>query len=201
MYGDYFAQKKLEDFKKEPSEMNKQVASLLLINSFVSGQQNVLSGSTPFTLAANSIGGVVSGWLTGIFNKSLERATNGVVSTYLDINSSFDLASTAALLQANVRTGVQLLLNNRLVILIGGNIDFNTPYALIANKSLVSPDITIEYMLTKDGRWRAVGFNRTSIVATDLTGTQRNKTGLKLSYRKDFDKKRNKKPVINTKPN
>ncbi|MGF2412846.1 MAG: translocation/assembly module TamB domain-containing protein, partial [Ferruginibacter sp.] len=45
LYGDYFAQKKLEDFKKESSEMNKQVASLLLINSFVSGQQNVLSGS------------------------------------------------------------------------------------------------------------------------------------------------------------
>jgi hypothetical protein len=43
-------------------------------------------------------------------------------------------------------------------------------------------------MLTKDGRWRAVAFNRTSIVQTDLTGTQRNKTGVKISYRKDFDK-------------
>jgi hypothetical protein len=201
LYGDFFALNKLETLKKDSSEMNKQVASLLLINSFVSSDQNVLSGSTPFTLAANTIGGVVSGWLTGIFNKGLERATKGVVSTYLDINSSFDLASTAALLQANVRTGVQLLLNNRLVVLIGGNIDFNNPYALIANKSLISPDITIEYMLTKDGRWRAVGFNRTSIVATDLTGLQRNKTGVKLSYRKDFDKKRQKKPKISTKLN
>ncbi len=186
--GDYFAQNKLEGYRKEPSEMNKQVASLLLINSFISGQQNVLSGSVPFTLAANTIGGVVSGWLTGIFNKSLEKATKGVVSTYLDINSSFDLQSTAALLQANVKTGLKLLLNNRLVILIGGNIDINNPNALFVNKSLITPDITIEYMLTKDGRWRAVVFNRTSIVAIDLTGTQRNKTGAKISYRKDFDK-------------
>jgi hypothetical protein len=130
----------------------------------------------------------MSGWLTGIFNKGLEKATKGIVSTYLDINSSFDLQSSVALLQANVRTGVQLLLNNRLVVLIGGNIDINNPYALLTNKSLVTPDISIEYMLTKDGRWRAVAFNRTSIVQTDLTGTQRNKTGVKISYRKDFDK-------------
>ena len=186
--GDYFVQNKLDGFRKEPSEMNKQVASLLLINSFISGQQNVLSGNTPFTLAANSIGGVVSGWLTGIFNKGLEKATNGVASVYLDFNSSFDLQSTAALLQANVKTGLRLLLNNRLVVLIGGNIDINNPNVLLANKSLVSPDITIEYMLTKDGRWRAVGFNRSSIVATDLTGSQRNKTGVKITYRKDYDK-------------
>ena len=44
-------------------------------------------------------------------------------------------------------------------------------------------------MLTKDRRWRAIGFNRSSIVATDLTGTQRNKTGVKISYRKEFDKR------------
>jgi hypothetical protein len=188
LHGDFFAEKKLEDYRKDSSEMNKQVASLLLINSFIAGE-NALSGSTPFNLAANTIGGVVSGWLTGIFNKSLERATNGIVSTYLDINSSFDLQSTAALLQANVKTGLQFLLNKRLVILLGGNIDFNNPYALIANKSLISPDITIEYMLTKDGRWRAIAFNRTSIVVTDLTGVQRNKSGIKLSYRKEFDKK------------
>ena len=73
------------------------------------------------------------------------------------------------------------------MILIGGNIDYNNPYATIANKSLVTPDITIEYTLTKDGRWKAVGFNRTSIVATDLSGVQRNRSGIKLTYRKDFD--------------
>jgi hypothetical protein len=189
LYGDYIAEKKLADFRKDSSEMNKQVASLLLINTFITGQQSVLSGSTPFNLAANTIGGVVSGWLTGIFNRGLERATNGIVSTYLDINSSIDLQNTAALLQANVRTGLQFLLNNRLVVLLGGNIDFNNPYALIANRSVITPDITIEYLLTKDGRWRAIAFNRTSIVATDLTGIQRNKSGVKISYRKDFVKR------------
>ena len=187
--GDFYAEKKLADFKNDKNEQLKQVASLLLINSFIYGKENVLTGSTPFTIAANTIGGVVSGWLTGIFNKGLEKATKGIVSTYFDINAGFDLQSSAALLQANVKTGLQFLLNNRLVVLLGGNIDFNnSAYTQLTNKSLITPDITIEYMLTKDGRWRAIGFNRSSILAADL-GSQRNKTGVKISYRKEFDKR------------
>ena len=159
----------------------------MLVNQFISDNQQFITGGNTIAIVANTIGGVVSGWLTGIFNKELEKATKGVLTTYLDINSSLDLQNKAALLQANVNAGLKISLNNRLVILLGGNIDYNNPYAQVANKSLVTPDITIEYTLTKDGRWKAVGFNRTSIVASDLTGIQRNKSGIKLSYRKDFD--------------
>ena len=188
LYDDFIARKKLEDYKTDKNEMLKQVASLLLVNQFMTDNQKFLSGGSTISLATNTIGGVVSGWLTSLFNKELEKATKGIVSTYLDINSSVDLRNKAALLQANVNAGLKILLNNRLVILIGGNIDYNNPYAQIGNnKSLVTPDITIEYTLTKDGRWKAVGFNRTSIVSTDLTGIQRNKSGVKLTYHKDFD--------------
>jgi hypothetical protein len=187
LYDDFIARNKLERFKTDKNEMLKQVASLLLVNQFMTDDQQFLTGGNTIAIAANTIGGVVSGWLTGIFNKELEKATRGIVSTYLDINSSVDLQNKAALLQAKVNGGLKILLNNRLVILIGGNIDYNNPYAQVANKSLVTPDITIEYTLTKDGRWKAVGFNRTSIVATDLTGIQRNKSGVKLTYHKDFD--------------
>jgi len=186
---DFVAVRKLENYKTDKNEMLKQVASLLLVNAFITDQRYLgssgIMGKATNTLT-NTIGGVVSNWLTGIFNKELEKATKGVLSTYLDINSSLDLQNKAALLQANVNAGLKILLNNRLVILIGGNIDYNNPYAL-SNKSLVTPDITIEYTLTKDGRWKAIGFNRTSIVATDISGTQRNRSGLKLTYRKDFD--------------
>ena len=49
---------------------------------------------------------------------------------------------------------------------------------------LVTPDITVEWILTKNGSVRLVGFNRTNY---DLVG-QRNRTGLSLAYRKGFDK-------------
>ena len=50
---------------------------------------------------------------------------------------------------------------------------------------MLTPDINIEWSLNNDGSLKVIGFNRTSI---DLTQGQRNRSGIKLSYRKDFDK-------------
>lgn len=182
---DFFTIKKLEDIKSDNNEIYKQVASLLLVNSFITTDQSFLTGGNTIALATNTIGGVISGWLANLFNKELEKATNGVLSTYFDINSSVDLQNRAALLQANVSAGLKILLSNRLVVLVGGNLDYNNPYAQLARKGLLTPDINIEWILNKDGSLRVVGFNRTSV---DLTYGQRNRSGVKLSYRKDFDK-------------
>ena len=71
-------------------------------------------------------------------------------------------------------------------MLIGGNLDYNNPSASqLARKGLITPDITIEWMLNKDGSLRVVGFNRTS---ADYTIGQRNRSGIQLSYRKDVDR-------------
>ena len=182
---DYITQKALVDLKNNKNEMNKQVASLLLFNTFISNNQNFLSGSNTISLATNTIGGVVSNMLTNLFNKQLEKATNGVLSTYFDINSSLDLQNKAALLQASVQAGLKISLSERLVVLVGGNIDYNNPYAQLARKGLITPDLSIEWLLNKDGSLKVVGFNRTSV---DLTLGQRNRSGVSLTFSKDFDK-------------
>jgi hypothetical protein len=183
---DYITVRRLADFKNDENVMNKQVASLLLFNSFISDQQNFLSQENTIALATNTIGGVISGWLTNIFNKELEKATKGVISPYIDINPTLNLQNAASQLQANVRAGLKILLSSRLNIIIGGNLDYNNPYTQIDRKGLFTPDITIEWLLNKDGSLRVVGFNRTSIL--DPTSGQRNRSGLQLSYRKDFNK-------------
>ena len=184
---DFFVQEKLDNIKKDENEMHKQVASLLIFNTFISADQNqgFITGGNTLGIATNTIGGIVSSWLTNLFNKELERATNGVVSTYFDINSSLDLQSKAALLQGNLNAGFKFVLSSRLVVLIGGNLDYNNPYAQLNKKGLLTPDINIEWTLNNDGSLKVVGFNRTSV---DLTQGQRNRSGIKLSYRKDFDK-------------
>jgi len=181
--GDPFIVKRLEDFENDQNEMNKQVASLLLFNAFISNGQNFITGENMIAQVTSSIGGVVSGWLTNIFNKELLKATNGVVSTYIDINPTVNLQLTE--LQASVRAGVKIFLSNRIYFLIGGNLDYNNPYTQLNKKGLLTPDIVIEWLLNKDGSVRVVGFNRTSV---DLTTGQRNRSGIQLSYRKDFNK-------------
>lgn len=182
--------KRLADFKNDENEMNKQVASLLLFNTFIIGNQNFLTeggGGSLFTSITSTIGGMISSLLTNFFNRELERATNGVLSTYIDINPTLDLQKSAAQLQANVRAGLKILFSNRLIMLVGGNLDYNnSTYAQqLDRRGLVTPDITIEWLINKDGTLRVVGFNRSSI---DFTLNQRNRSGLQLTYRKDVNK-------------
>ncbi|MFN8245234.1 MAG: translocation/assembly module TamB domain-containing protein [Ferruginibacter sp.] len=179
--------KRLAEFHNDKTELNKQVASLLLFNSFLLGDQNVIGSSNPISFATNTIGGILSSWLTNIFNKELEKATKGLLSTYLDIDPTLDLQKNAAQIQANIRAGLKLSLNKRLQLILGGNLDYNNPnYSQqLTRRGLITPDISLEYLLTKDGAFRVVGFNRTSI---DYTLNQLNRSGLQLSYRKDVNK-------------
>ena len=65
--------KRLAEFKNDENEMNKQVASLLLFNTFIIGNQNFLTQGNASTLITNTIGGMVSSLLTTFFNKELEK--------------------------------------------------------------------------------------------------------------------------------
>lgn len=181
---DFVAKKYLDDLRANPNEMNKQIVSVLLFNSFINDKQNFLSGSNVAGLATNTIGGIVSNLITNSLNRELQRATNGVLSTYVDINAGFgnDLQTQVAQLQANVKAGFKILLNSRLQILVGGSLDYNNPYAQLARRGLITPDISVEWLLNKDGTLRVVGFNRTS---TDLNLGQRNRSGVSLTYRKE----------------
>jgi hypothetical protein len=179
--------KRLAEFKNDENEMNKQVASLLLFNTFIIGNQNFLTQGNASSLITNTIGGMLSSLLTTFFNKELEKATKGILSTYIDINPTLDLQKSASTLQANIRAGLKILLNKRLVMLVGGNLDYNNPTYTqqLEKKGLLTPDITIEWAINKDGSLRVVGFNRSSI---DFTLNQRNRSGLQLSYRKDLNR-------------
>ena len=109
------------------------------------------------------------------------------MSTYIDINPTLDIQKNATQLQANIRAGLKILLSNRLNVLVGVNLDYNNPTYIqqLEKKGLITPDITIEWLINKDGSLRIVGFNRSSI---DFTLSQRNRSGIQLSYRKDINR-------------
>jgi hypothetical protein len=181
---DFYIVKRLADFKNDENEMNKQVASLLLFNQFVSQEQNFLSGGSTLSIATGTIGGVVSAWLTNLFNKELEKATKGFLSTYIDINPSLN-SQQANQLQANIRAGLKVRLFKNVLLLIGGNLDYNNPVTQLYSKGVITPDISLEWILNKDGSIRVVAFNRTTI---DFTTGQRRRSGVQLTYRKDVDR-------------
>ena len=181
---DYIVIQKLADFAQDANTMNKQVASLLLFGAFINEEQNFFSQQNTLGIATSTIGGLLSGWLTSTFSKELERATNGIVSTWVDINPTLDFQNAKNQLQANIRGGFKFTPGKRWVVLLGGNLDYNNPY-FASRKGLFTPDISVELLLRDDGSLRLVGFNKTGV---DFTSGQRNRTGVQLSYRKDVDK-------------
>ena len=190
---DFLILKKLEQFKQDENDLNKQVTSLLLFNSFINTNQGFITAGSGYNVISSTIGGVVSSAISGFFNKFLQQYIKNL-TVNIDVNSSYGSAYGGNDLQANVNklqaaaksNFVYTLMNGRLIITAGINLDYNNPYVTSTrnNNVLVTPDITAEWILTKDGKVRVVGFNRTNY---DLVG-QRNRTGISLAYRKEVDK-------------
>lgn len=185
---DFEITKGLSRFKEDENEMNKQVTSLLLFNSFINNERGILNANSGYSVIAGTIGGVVSNALSTSFNKLLQKILNSTYSFDVGLNSNFDLGNAVAKLQVAATPKVtKSFLNGRLVVSVGGSFDYNNPYLLNegkANNVLITPDFNLEWKITKDGRVRVVAFNRTN---SDLTG-QRNRTGLSISYRKEIDR-------------
>ena len=180
----------LKKFSKDENEQNRQVASLLLFNTFINDNNGGFGASTASFLSGTA-GQVISGFLnnqlTKVFQKLFKDPT---ITPYISFNSNYNLTSTELInaLEASGNFGfTKSYVNGRLIVSLGGNIDYNNPYILQARNTnvLLTPDITVEYLLSKDGKLRIVGFNRTIV---DATLGQRNRTGLRLSYSRDFDK-------------
>jgi hypothetical protein len=187
---DYLVLKRLAQFREDKNDLNKQVTSLLIFNTFISasgGSQGLITAGSGINILSNTIGGVVSNAISGFFNKLLSKYIKNLTVS-IDVNSSVtgDLQTNVEKLQTAAKSNfVYTLYNGRLIISAGLNLDYNNPYTTANRNSnlLVTPDITFEWLLTKDGRVRIVGFNRTNF---DLV-SQRNRTGISLSYRKEAD--------------
>jgi len=159
---------------------------LLLLNTFVTGNESFLTGDNTIGIAANTIGQVLSNALSTTFSKFLQKALNdNTISTYFDVSPTLDLKNSVSQLQGAAKFGItKSYLNGKLIISLGGNLDYNNPYLTNSNL-LLTPDFTAEWLLSKDGKVRIVGFRRTNI---DYTFGQRNRQGLSLTYKTDFDR-------------
>jgi hypothetical protein len=191
--------------ERDDNEIIKQVSFLIVFNSFAPVGFNNSNNNSAYTVTAIGIN-TISQLLTKEINKSitqlLHKAT-GDNSLHFDIGSSvynsgnlLDPTGSGIAINANKldRTRVNLKLgrsfnNDKIIVNVGGDLDFNVQNTnTIRNSDLQwLPDVNIEFVLTKDRKLRAILFNRNSL---DINGSalgKRNRQGVSISYRKDFD--------------
>lgn len=183
-------------YQGDQKELTNTVTSLLLFNSFISSDQSLLSGNNTGNFVTGTVGQLLSAKLSSSLNEWLQKLLNShSVNLYTNINTSdfnFQKGANQRELQNIGNFGVKTnFLNNKFLLKVGGNVDYRAGQAVTnANNAnfLFTPDVSFEYLITPDGRLRVIGFNRSDADLGDIAGvTRRNRTGVQLSYTKDFD--------------
>lgn len=177
---------KLSILNENPSELNKQVFALLVLGRFV--QENpLLSGSSDDASAV--VRATVSKFLTAELNKWSSRMVTGVEINF-DVLSYDDYQSNKAVGRTQLDIGLKKqLFDERLSVQIGGVVDVEGAKAKQNSLSDITSDVSVEYELTKDGRYRLVGFTHNQYEGA-IEG-QIIETGVGIIFVRDFDKWKN----------
>lgn len=192
----------IRKIESDENEILKQVTYLIVFSSFAPYGEGITGNgalSNNFTsLGVNTISQKITSEINKVFSNLLYQIT-GDKSISFDLNSSvysssslFGSSNNATRLdrtQVNFKIGKSLL-NNKVIISFGGDLDFNLGAAAQSGNFQWLPDLTIEVILSPDRKLRAIIFNRNTL---DIAGGanalgRRNRQGISISYKKDFEK-------------
>ncbi|MBA3971688.1 MAG: translocation/assembly module TamB, partial [Bacteroidetes bacterium] len=173
---------KLNLLNEDPSALNKQVFALLVLGRFV--QEDPLQTETNAATAA--VRTTVGKFLSAQLNQLSSKVAPGVELNF-DIQSSDDYQAGTESGRTQVEIGLKKqLFNERLEVQIGGNVDVEGEKAKQNSASDITSDVTLEYKLTKDGRYRLKGFRHNQYegaIEGDLV-----ETGAGVLYIRDFNR-------------
>lgn len=189
--------------QNDENELNKQVAFLVVFNSFgpLSTAQN--QGN----LANTAFEGIVVGTISGVLSNTLSRQFSNVFQRIFNdrsirVNFNAQLYSGTNMLNNqqnrsvfNIdRTNLNLsvgksLFEERLTFTFGSAVDFGLSSAQVNATRNVQflPDITAEWKITPDGKLALTFFYRDNYNYLNAGGRQ-NRSGASISYRREFDR-------------
>lgn len=177
---------RLQMLRQDPSELNRQVFSLIVLGRFMAQDplQSEGGGGGLASVARNSVSQVLSDQLNKMTGKFF-----GGLGLELGLNSYQDYSSGEG--QGQNRTDLnvalnQQFLNDRLIVQVGTDIGLEgrNP-AQSSSGGGFAGNLSVEYMILPDGRLRVRGFKRNA--AEMLTESDVQETGLALIFVRDFN--------------
>jgi hypothetical protein len=172
---------KIQSINQFESEVNKQVFALLLVNRFME--------DNPFASAGGTTEGIVRTSVSKLLSDQLNKWTDQISG--LDINvglKSYEDFSTG---DRQGRTDLNLglsknFLDDRITVNLAGNVTLEGTNQEQKDISDIAGDVSLEYKLTEDGRFRIVTF-RKEVYEALLQG-EIIETGAGFIIVEDFDK-------------
>lgn len=178
-------QSKLNEIRDDPSDLNKQVFAVLIMNRFLGNDPFASVGDAPLdvTHAAKQ---TVGRFLSDQLNQMVGHWVQGV-DLNLDFNASEDYSSGTRREQTSLNLSASKnLFNDRLKVTIGNNFYLEGGIDRQDANALIPGNIALDYQLSKDGRYQ-IGAYRTDELQSLIDGYVVEtgfKFGLNLSYNK-----------------
>ncbi|MBK9985178.1 MAG: translocation/assembly module TamB domain-containing protein [Saprospiraceae bacterium] len=176
-------QTKLTQLRTEPSELNKQVFAVLLLNRFISEDpfQNAARGGGISSLARQSASKILS--------EQLNNLVGGMVAGVdlsFDINSIEDYTTGELKNRTDLTVGLtKQLLNDRLKVSIGSNFELEGLQEANRKTTNIAGDVSAEYQLSKDGKYVLRVYRRDEYI---IVQGQVIETGIGFVFTADYDK-------------
>ncbi|WP_437921661.1 translocation/assembly module TamB domain-containing protein [Sphingobacterium sp. LRF_L2] len=174
----------LANIRSDPAELNKQVFSLIALGRFMSSNpfESLSGGGGAEGLARST----VSSFLTSQLNNLASDLIKGVELDF-NLQSEEDYLTGSAETRTDLNVGVsKMLFDDRLKITIGSNFEVEGNSRPGEKASNIAGDISLEYQLSKDGRYFARVYRKNQYQAT-LQG-QFVETGIGFIINMSYDK-------------
>jgi len=142
---------RLEQLRKEPSELNKQVFALLLLGRFVGENpfQSSAGGMTAESFARKSASALLADQLNQLAGSLIKG-----VDINFDVVSEDDYSSGERLNRTDLNVALsKRLFNDRLTVTVGNNFELEGPQQSNSQASTLAGSIAVDYRISKDGRY------------------------------------------------
>lgn len=139
----------------QEDELNKQVFSLLVLNRFFPSTGSDGSGGGAEAIARNSLSQIFSNQLNNLSSKLFG---NSGLSLGFDVDS-YNQGGGQARTELNINAQ-QKLFDDRLIVQVGSSVDVEGSSQSEAQGNSILANISFEYLLTEDGRWRIRAFRK-----------------------------------------
>ncbi len=177
-------QTKLAQLRQEPSELNKQVFALLLLNRFIG--ENPFASQSGGTSAESLVRQSASKILSQQLNNLAGDLIKGVEVDF-DLESSDDYTSGKRANKTDLNVGVsKRLLDDRLKVTVGSTFGLEGQQQANQQSNNFAGDLSAEYQLSKDGRYRLRAYRKNQYQVA-LQG-QVIETGVAFTITMNYDK-------------
>ncbi len=174
---------RLEQIRRDPNEMNKQVLGVLVLGHFI--------GDNPLQSQGGSSGaeGLVRNSVSSLLSNQLNKLAGdliGGVDLNFDLQSGQDYSSGTEQNRTDLNVGLsKRFLNDRLTVTVGNNFQLEGKQQPGQRASTIAGNVAINYRLTKDGRYALRAYRRDQYIV--IQG-QVIETGVGFSVNVDYNR-------------